>query len=184
MGRLLFLLCTILVLVGFAPQSSYSPKAGETVMLVNVSGRGEIAIKLHTDKAPKTTAQIIRLAESKFYDGQKFFRVVKSPRPFLIQMGDPNSKTKPLDDPSMGTGGSGTKVAYEDTGYSNVEGAVGLSTPTDQRDAGDSQFYILLANQRFLDGQYTVFGQVVKGMDVVKTVELGDQVTSVTIKRG
>lgn len=162
----------------------YQPKPGETVVVLNVEGKGEVVIRLFTDKAPRTTAHISALAGRGFYDGQKVFRVVTEPRPFLVQFGDPGSRTKPMGDPALGSGGSGTKIAYEDTGVSNTEGTVGLSAPQGDRDGGDSQFYINLANNRFLDGSYTVFGQVVKGMDVVKRVSVGDSVPSVSVKKG
>jgi peptidylprolyl isomerase len=153
-------------------------------MVVDVQGRGKVTIELHTEKAPKTTAHVARLAESGFYDRQRFFKVVRKPRPFLVQTGDPGSRSKAMDDPTLGSGGSGKTVAYEDSGFPNVEGAVGLSTLQNDRDSGDSQFYILLGAARFLDGSYTVFGRVIEGMDVVRSVELGDVVASVTIVRG
>lgn len=180
MWRILLALTCAFALMAFAP----APKQQRTTMVVDVASRGKIEILLRTDLAPNTTAHIIKLAESGFYNGQKFFRVVKEPRPFLIQMGDPGSRTKKMDDPSLGSGGSGAKIAYEDTGLQNKKGFVGLATPKDKKNEGDSQFYILLDDNRFLDGSYTVFGQVVGGMDAVGKVELGDQVTSVTIKRG
>ncbi|MBL8066423.1 MAG: peptidylprolyl isomerase [Chthonomonadaceae bacterium] len=157
---------------------------GQTKLVLDIENRGKVEIELYTNEAPKTTAQIIRLAQSGFYNGQKFFRVVKSPKPFLIQTGDPASKTKPANDPGLGSGGSGKSVPYEDSGHSNVEGAVGLSALPRDKNSGDSQFYILLGPAKFLDGSYTVFGRVVSGMDVVRAVELGDKVTSATIVRG
>lgn len=182
--RLLILLATTAFLVATAWTQGYRPQAGQTVLNLDIEGRGQVSILLFTKEAPKTTAQIIRLAQSGFYNGQKFFKVVKKPKPFLIQTGDPGSKTKNADDPSLGKGGSGSKVPFEDSGNPNVEGAVGLSTLPNDRDSGDSQFYILLGPARFLDGSYTVFGKVVSGMDVVRSVELGDKVTSATILRG
>lgn len=176
---LLLAASAMILTTGFAP----APMA-DTTLNLTVEGKGEIVIRLATDKAPRTTAHIMRLAESGFYNGQKFFRVVTEPRPFLVQFGDPGSRSKPMGDPDLGKGGSGAKIAFEDTGLPNVEGSVGLSTPQGQRDAGDSQFYVNLDNNRFLDGNYTVFGQVVRGMDVVKRLRLGDQVTSATVKRG
>jgi peptidyl-prolyl cis-trans isomerase B (cyclophilin B) len=168
------------LMAALALAQGYSPKPGESVMRVDVAGKGSIFIKLHTKEAPKTTAHIIRLVNSGFYDGQRFFRVVKSPRPYLVQMGDPLSKDAgKLDDPKMGSGGSGSTVPYEDSGMSNTEGAVGLAAPSNNRNGGDSQFYMLLGDYKFLDGSYTVFGQVVSGMDVLKKVERGDVVTSV-----
>jgi cyclophilin family peptidyl-prolyl cis-trans isomerase len=174
----------LLVLASLSLGQEYRPKSGETALRVVVEGRGMIFIKLHLKEAPKTTARIIQLAKSGFYDGQKFFRVEKSPRPFLAQIGDPASRTKPMTDPTLGSGGSGQKIPYEDSGYPNVAGAVGLSALPDNRDSGDSQFYMLMGTFRFLDGQYTVFGQVVQGLDVLRTIEKGDRVTTVSVISG
>jgi cyclophilin family peptidyl-prolyl cis-trans isomerase len=178
---ILVLLLVALAALGFG---QYKPKAGETVMRMNLESGSTIDILLYTKEAPKATGHIISLVERKFYDGQRFFRVVKEPRPFLVQFGDPGSKTKAMDDKSLGTGGSGTRIAFEDTGFDNVTGAVGLATQNQDRDSGDSQFYILLANSRFLNGTATVFGKVVFGMDSVNKIALGDKVTSVAIVRG
>jgi len=175
---------TALLVAGlFAAPVQAKPGKGETWMVLKVDGRGEIAIKLETTKAPKATAHVTDLANQGFYNGQKFFKVIKNPRPFLVQFGDPGSRSdaKPED---LGQGGSGNRIAYEDSGLSNVEGAVGLSTLPRDPNSGDSIFYICLSESRFLDGKYTVFGQVVSGMDVVKAVTEGDKVSSVTILRG
>lgn len=159
----------------------YQPKPGETVLEVAIEGRGNVYILLYTKEAPKATQHIIDLAKGGFYNGQKFFRVVRDPRPFLVQVGDPQSKTMDLDDPAMGSGGSGSKIPFENSGFSNDEGSVGLSTLPKEPNSGDSQFYILLAPSKFLDGKYTVFGKVVKGMDVVQRIQRGDRVQSATI---
>lgn len=154
-------------------------------MVLDIAGRGSVYIKLHTKEAPKTTSQIIRLVQNGFYNGQRFFKVDKSPKPFLVQTGDPASRDAGnIGKPTLGTGGSGTRVAYEDSGFLNETGAVGLSTMPNNRDSGDSQFYILLGNFPFLDGSYTVFGKVVQGMDVVNRIERGDVITSARIQRG
>jgi cyclophilin family peptidyl-prolyl cis-trans isomerase len=162
---------------------SYSPKSGETVLRLAFEGRGNVYILLHTKQAPRTTARIIELVNDGFYNGQKVFRAEKSPRPFMIQMGDPNTKTKGVDDASVGSGGSGVKIAYENSGFVSDEGAVGLATIPGDKNSGDSQFFILLSRARFLDGNYTVFGQVVAGMEVVKKIERGDRIVSATIIR-
>ncbi len=177
---LILIVCCSIASFGQAAKA----KPGQTLLLLDIEGKGRISILLHTKEAPKTTAQIVRLAQSGFYNGQRFFKVVKQPREFLIQTGDPASRTADMKDASLGSGGSGTKVPYEDSGFPNVEGAVGLSTLPNDRDSGDSQFYILLGNAKFLDGNYTVFGQVLDGMDVVRAVTLGDKVTSASIIRG
>ncbi len=182
--RFISAICLFLLIQTFAFSQNYKPASGETALILDIKNRGQVAILLFTKQAPKTTSQIIRLASDGFYNGQKFFKVVKQPRPFLIQTGDPGTKNKAIDDPKIGQGGSGTRVPYEDSGIPNVEGSVGLSTLPNDRDSGDSQFYILLGPAKFLDGSYTVFGKVVSGMDVVRSVELGDQVTSASIIRG
>lgn len=151
----------------------------DTTMRVSVAGKGTFSILLYTDKAPKTTSRIIKLAKSGFYDGQRFHLAIRSPRPYRIQVGDPASKSGDID--AAGSGGSGVSVPYEDTGMSNVAGAVGLSTMPGDKNSGDSQFYVLLATAKFLDGSYTVFGKVVEGMDVVNKVEKGDRIEKVTI---
>ncbi len=159
---------------------SYTPKAGETVIKLAIEGRGNVFIRLYTKEAPKTTEHILALVKKSFYDGQRFHRVEKSPKPYLVQLGDPVSKDN-IDSPQIGQGGSGTRVPYEDSGFPNVEGAVGLAHDVDDRNSGDSQFYMLLAPAKFLDGNYTVFGQVVAGLDVLQKVERGDRIQSITV---
>lgn len=181
--RSLSILLITLFFCTFGSAQTYQPHQGETVIKVAIEGRGNIFIQLFTDKAPKTCAHILQLVNSRFYDNQKVFRAEKTPRPYAIQLGDPQTKTKSVDDPDIGTGGSGTKVAYEDTGLSNEEGFVGLSTLPGDKNSGDSQFYILMGRSRFLDGNYTVFGRVVAGLTVVKSVEKGDRIVSVSVVR-
>ena len=174
--------------VTFAPGAvaqPYKPLPGETVLQVEVEARGNVYVKLHTNTAPKACAQVSKLASRGFYDGQRFFRVIRSPKPFLIQLGDPASRdASKLDDSAMGSGGSGARIPYEDSGYAHEAGAVGLATQQHDRDAGDSQFYILMSASRFLDGNYTVFGKVVAGWDVVQKIQKGDLVVSVKVLTG
>lgn len=151
--------------------------AADATMRVTVEGRGTFTITLYTDKAPKTTAQIIRLAKSGFYDGQRFHIAIRSPKPYRIQVGDPASKSGDM----SGLGGSGATVPFEDTGLPNVAGAVGLSHVPDDKNSGDSQFYVLLGSARFLDGNYSVFGKVTEGMDVVDKIEKGDKIEKVVV---
>lgn len=174
----------LLLGTGLRPSQTYTPKPGETIMQLQIEARGNVFIKLHTAEAPRTTAHIVRLVESGFYDGQRFFRVIRSPRPFLVQTGDPASRdASKLDDPSMGSGGSGSRIPYEPNRFTHEEGTVGLATLPKDRDSGDSQFYITLAPAKFLDGNYTIFGQVVSGMEVVRAIERGDKVVAARILR-
>ncbi|MBS1706897.1 MAG: peptidylprolyl isomerase [Armatimonadetes bacterium] len=164
-----------------APVVFARSEADSKRIVVDIEGRGRIVIELHTKEAPKASGHIADLAAKGFYDGQKFFRVVREPRPFLVQVGDPNSRNGKLDDPEMGKGGSGTKVPYEDSGFKHRRGAVGLAHLPDDKNSGDSQFYIMLADHGFLDGTYTVFGQVTEGLDVLDKIKLGDRVTKVSV---
>ncbi len=152
-------------------------RVATTSVRVEVEGRGDFVIRFENDKAPKTTAHILRLVRNGFYDGQRFHRVERNPKPFLVQVGDPASKGGDLN----GNGGSGAQIPFEESGLPNVAGAVGLGHPVDQPNKGDSQFYVLLDNASFLDGKYTVFGQVVSGMDVVRKIQRGDRVTRVSV---
>lgn len=186
MRSLVILFCALLAIpalfgqIASAQSGPYRPKSGETVLKLEIEGRGDVYIKLHTKEAPKTTTHILKLAKDGFYDGQRFHRVETSPRPYLAQIGDPASKSGDL----SGNGGSGARIDYEDSGYGNEAGAVGLSRPKNDAGGGDSQFYILYERASFLDGNYTVFGKVVGGMDVVKKIQRGDRVIRVSTLTG
>lgn len=121
---------------------------------------GEVTIKLRPDLAPKTVARIKKLVSEKFYDGLKFHRVIEG---FMAQTGDPLGN---------GTGGSGVKVPGEFTNTGFERGTVGMARSNDPN-SGDSQFFICFAPARFLDGQYTVFGEVVSGMEFVDHIKRG-----------
>jgi cyclophilin family peptidyl-prolyl cis-trans isomerase len=154
-----------------------------TSLRLEIEKKGEVIILLHTKEAPKATSQVIRIAQEGFYNGQRVHEVMADPQPFLVKLGDPLSRSS-LTDSRLGSGGSGSTVPYEDSGKSNRIGAVGLATRERDPDSGDSIFYIMLRDAPFLDGSYTVFGQVTKGMEVVRRLEVGDKVTSATVIRG
>lgn len=179
--RTLLVLLIALLVFALGGAQDYRPAAGETALKVTVEGRGSFFVKLHTREAPRTTAHILGLVRRQFYDGQRFHRVVRQPRPYLVQIGDPASRN---DVESAGSGGSGARIPFEDSGYKHVTGAVALAALTGEKDQGDSQFYIMLAPAGFLDGNYTVFGQVVQGMDVVQRIQRGDRVSAVTVLGG
>lgn len=177
-------LLTIFIVLAFgAGAMAYNPKPGEVVLRLSIQNRGEVFILLRPDRAPLTVNRVMELTQRGFYDGQRFFRVVNEPRPFLVQIGDPDSRTKPMDDPNLGLGGTGERIPFEDSGLRHERGAVGFARHPRDR-TGDCQFYIMLGEHRFLDGQYTVFGRVVEGMDVVQSIRLGDRLVSAVILRG
>lgn len=171
--------------LAFAALASLAAQArAETVRLVlSIEGRGNVEMQLLTDKAPKTCAQIERLAKAGFYDGLRFHREERTPRPFLVEVGDPRSRQS-LEEKDLGSKGSGTTVPYEATADVPQEaGIVGLVRDPKDKNSGDSAFYILLAPARFLDGKYTAFARVTKGMDVLATIRKGDRIASARIVR-
>ncbi|MCX7703361.1 MAG: peptidylprolyl isomerase [Planctomycetota bacterium] len=119
---------------------------------------GEIAIELFENDAPKTCANFIKLAKEKFYDNLIFHRVVKD---YVIQGGCPKGD---------GTGGPGWTIPLEVTQHKHIPGAVGMARMQEPDTAG-SQFYICCARLEHLDGKYCIFGQVIRGMDVVRKIE-------------
>lgn len=136
--------------------------------------KGVIRIALESEKAPKTVANFKELANKGFYDGLTFHRVVPG---FVAQGGDPKGN---------GTGGPGYTVEAEIVpGLKHVAGAVAMARQGDQvnpeRRSSGSQFYICLAAAPHLDGAYTIFGQVVEGMDVVLKLGRGDRMDTVKI---
>jgi cyclophilin family peptidyl-prolyl cis-trans isomerase len=175
--RFLLLLVLTALLLPLSAAQGYRPKPGETVLKIEVEGRGNIFVRLHTKEAPKTTAHILSLARNGFYNGQRFHRVERTPKPYLVQLGDPNSRGGDL----SGKGGSGARIPYEETGFNNDAGAVGLAHDVNDRNAGDSQFYMLLDRASFLNSNYTVFGRVVEGMDVLQKIQRGDKIVSVSV---
>lgn len=181
--RNLFLVLIALVAC-LATAQDYTPAKGETVMRLKIEGKGNIVILLFGDKAPKAVRHITGLAESKFYDGMRFHRVETSPKPFLVQVGDPNSKRPDFESIDLGTGGTGARIPFEETNEKNVEGMVGLAHLPEDKDSGDSQFYMLLGTARFLDGNYTIFGRIKSGMDILRKIQKNDVLSSVSIIKG
>ncbi len=138
--------------------------------------RGTIELELFADEAPNTVANFEKLANSGFYDGTKFHRVISN---FMIQGGDPNSKTGKG---AVGTGGPGYTIKCETSRNVHKHVAGTLSMAHAGKDTGGSQFFICHSPQGHLDGVHTVFGQVTKGMDVVNAVKANDELKSVRVK--
>jgi cyclophilin family peptidyl-prolyl cis-trans isomerase len=157
--------------------------AQDAKLIFKIENRGEFTITLNSKAAPKTCAHIQKLAERGFYDGLRFHRSEKQPRPFLVQVGDPDSKNG-VEDGKAYRGGSGTKVPFEINDLQNELGAVGLASDPDNKNSGDSQMYILLSPARFLNGKYTVFGKITSGIETVQKIELGDKIVSVRVQKG
>jgi peptidyl-prolyl cis-trans isomerase B (cyclophilin B) len=125
---------------------------------------GTMVIQFWTDAAPKTIANFKKLAKSGFYDGTCFHRVIKG---FMIQGGDPN--TKGGSEGSWGQGGPGYNIDAEFNDHSHVRGVISMARSNDPNSAG-SQFFICHGNPTFLDHQYTTFGKLIKGDDVLEKI--------------
>jgi cyclophilin family peptidyl-prolyl cis-trans isomerase len=147
-----------------------SPGAGP--ILVLETSRGTIEIETYPDEAPKTVARIVGLVEAGFYDGQRFHRAEAD---FLVQVGDPASRDM-FKREWWGRGGSGKPIGVAEITKkrNHVQGAVAMGYPGSDPKAADSQFYILLTPHPELDAKYTVFGSVIKGMDVVGKIQRED----------
>ncbi len=126
---------------------------------------GDMDVVLFPEKAPKHVENFIALAKSGFYNGTIFHRVIPG---FMIQGGDPN--TKDLNKPeTYGQGGPSQKLKAEFNDIPHRRGILSMARTNDPNSAG-SQFFIVVKDSNFLDGQYTVFGEVVKGMEVADKI--------------
>src|SRR3954454_57090 len=129
---------------------------------------GRVVIEMRPDLAPNHVAQIKALARRGFYDGVPFHRVIDG---FMAQTGDPTG---------TGTGGSGNKLKAEFSNEKHVRGTVSMARAQDPNSA-DSQFFIVFAPAPFLDGQYTIWGQVESGMEYIDQIKKGDQARNGTV---
>jgi len=125
---------------------------------------GDIKIKLLPEIAPETVRNFITLTKSNFYDGTLFHRVIPK---FMIQGGDPN--TKESDKSVWGQGGPGYNLKAEFNSRSHLRGIVSMARASDPDSAG-SQFFIVTSDSTFLDRQYTVFAEVVEGLEIADKI--------------
>ena len=125
---------------------------------------GDIKIKLLPEIAPETVRNFITLTKSSFYDGTLFHRVIPK---FMIQGGDPN--TKESDKSRWGQGGPGYNLKAEFNSRSHLRGIVSMARASDPDSAG-SQFFIVTSDSTFLDKQYTVFAEVVEGLEIADKI--------------
>ena len=133
------------------------------------TNRGDIVFSFFPDDAPQHCAAFIKLSEDGFYDGLKFHRVEPG---FVVQGGDPDGN---------GTGGPGYRLKAEFNAKPHLRGTVAMARSQSPDSAG-SQFYLCLDDARFLDNQYTVFGQMSDGYAALDAIRAGDLMESVTIE--
>lgn len=156
-----------------------------TETAVVTTSKGVIVLEFFPDAAPNTVASFIELADAGFYDGIKFHRVV--PR-FVVQGGDPLTRDLTADEvragaPGVGTGDPGWKQKAEFSDLKHERGTLAMARGQYSVDSAGSQFYICLEPQPSLDGQYTIFGRVASGMEVVDAIAVGDVIESIVIER-
>ncbi|WP_234050756.1 MULTISPECIES: peptidylprolyl isomerase [unclassified Xanthobacter] len=132
-------------------------------ILVLETTQGPVTIAFRPDAAPGHVARIKELVSEGFYNGVPFHRVIEG---FMAQTGDPTG---------TGMGGSGKKLKAEFNALPHKRGTVSMARAQNP-DSGDSQFFICFADARFLDGQYTVWGEVISGMENVDKIKRGEPV--------
>lgn len=176
---------------------TYSPTGTEIAVIK--TNKGTIKVKLFGKDAPIHVGNFVELAQKGFYDKVKFHRLEPG---FVIQGGDPQTRELTSEQvaelvkaqksgvykdgqPMLGTGGPGYTIKGEFDAATNpnkhVDGSLAMAR-SQSPDSGGSQFYFTLGQQSFLDGQYTVFGQTIEGLDVVHKLGVGDEILSVTIE--
>ncbi|MGH7578790.1 MAG: peptidylprolyl isomerase [Gemmatimonadales bacterium] len=140
------------------------------------TSKGTIVADLFDAEVPDTVANFEKLANSEFYDGTRFHRVIQN---FMIQGGDPLSKEP--NNPRVGTGGPGYKIKCETQLNTHKHVAGTLSMAHAGKDTGGSQFFICHSPQGHLDKVHTVFGQVRQGMEVVNGIKQNDVINSIRV---
>jgi peptidyl-prolyl cis-trans isomerase B (cyclophilin B) len=160
-------------LAGSTPASTWTDMKTATID----TSKGQISVDLFDTEVPNTVANFEKLANSQFYDGTRFHRVIAN---FMIQGGDPLSKDP--NNPRVGTGGPGYKIKCETNLNTHKHVAGTLSMAHAGKDTGGSQFFICHAPQPHLDKVHTVFGLVKSGMDVVNAIKQNDVINSIRVQ--
>ncbi len=188
----LFFVCAVATpsVARATPPAAKSVSTGPIVKMVTT--KGPILIKLFPKDAPISCANFLSLVKSGFYNGLMFHRVTDLGDPtdpeHIVQGGDPNSRNAQPGDPSLGQGGSAKTIKGEfpNNGVSNPlthnAGAVAMARSS-ENDSASSQFYICTSPCHHLDGNYAVFGMVIKGLDNAAKIQVGDRITKATILR-
>jgi peptidylprolyl isomerase len=148
------------LLFALAAAASASAADPENTLYLDLKG-GRVTIEMLPDAAPRHVARVKELARKGFYDGLAFHRVIEG---FMAQTGDPRGD---------GTGGSGVKLRAEFSNVPHTRGSVSMARASDP-DSADSQFFIVFADAPHLNGQYTLWGRVVKGMENVDKIKKGN----------
>jgi peptidyl-prolyl cis-trans isomerase B (cyclophilin B) len=170
--KTLILTCVIAISLGLTgaraddtkKPGTNAPASTAEVAVIKTSA-GVMVAEFWPDVAPKTVENFKNLARKGFYDGTCFHRVIKG---FMIQGGDPLTKDPSKED-QWGTGGPGYQINAEFNDHHHDRGVLSMARSADPNSAG-SQFFICHGDARFLDGQYTAFGKLIKGDDVLEKI--------------
>lgn len=150
-----------------APSLGVDPKTGLSESTVKIeTTKGPIEIAFFASEAPKNVSRFIQLVKLGFYDGLEFFRAEPG---FMIQTGDPKNN---------GTGGTGYRIAAEFIRRPHKLGTVSMARLPEDPHSADSQFFITLDQFPHLNRNYSVIGEVTKGIEVIKKIEVGDRILS------
>lgn len=161
-----------------------------TRIAVITTNKGVMRLEFYPEVAPGHVENFVKLASDGFYDGVKWHRIIAG---FVVQAGDPLTRDVTADvvqrvaegrqqpgDPKIGSGGPGYQIPAEFNSRPHLRGTLAMAR-SDLPDSAGSQFYICLAPQPGLDGQYTVFGGVIEGLEVIDTLVVGDVIESIRI---
>ena len=165
MKSILINLLVAILAVALVNAEEQKPMNSANEVAVIKTSEGEMVAEFWPEVAPNTVENFKKLARSGFYDGTAFHRIVKG---FMIQGGDPLTKD-PAKESRYGTGDPGYKIKAEFNDRSHERGVLSMARSSDPDSAG-SQFFICHGNPRFLDKQYTAFGKLIKGDDVLEKI--------------
>ena len=141
-----------------------------------LTSKGTVVAELFDEEAPGTVANFEKLANTNFYDGTRFHRVIPN---FMVQGGDPLSRD--ANNPRAGTGGPGYTIKCETHRNTHKHQAGTLSMAHAGKDTGGSQFFICHSSQPHLDGVHTVFGKVTSGLEIVNRIQKNDVIESIRV---
>lgn len=175
------LILAAVILLGAASSLAAQTSPGAGPVIVVETEKGTFEFETYPNEAPKTVAHIVELVNKRFYNGLRFHRVVAG---FVVQVGDPQTRDMTKRE-NWGRMESGKPVGVAEFSKlrTHVKGAVALAHNGNASTA-DSQFYVCLNDTHRLDNQYTVFGKVISGMDVLPKIVEADRVIRVTVKAG
>ena len=165
-------------MIPFFTLTNYKNKTSYTMYAIFDTAKGKMKAELYEKEVPNTVANFVKLANSHFYDGLRFHRVIPD---FVIQGGCPFSRN--IRDPRVGTGGPGWTIKCETSAPKQYHDRGVLSMAHAGKDTGGSQFFIChnRENTAHLDGVHTCFGKVVEGLEVIDMIAPGDLINSITI---